>query len=525
MPNLTRIPARQSLSFRLRIALSSAAVSGAVLIAFSTAAYFMVSRERLAGVDLEIRALAQRHPGWMGGGANQERWVVGMESMLGEERSPHLILMLKDASGHIRYRSPHWPLDLDPEALDLTLADAATRPRHAPADPEPFRRGAGGRRGPPWTIEPDLGEPLGPGAGRRRGRVFAPLELTKVPRFLTVQTAEADWRMGILGDNGTRLLLGLNLSQVQTEFRRLRDRFLVGVPLALCLIGWGGWWVAGRAVRPLRSIAQVAEGMTARGLDQRIPPSDDDPEIARLVRVLNGMMDRLEVSFRQATRFSADASHELKTPLAVMQGELEHALQSAAVGTPEQQLFANLLEETQRLKSITHSLLLLAQADAGRLPLAPARLDLSSALMELIEDVEVLAAEQRLRLELDLPPGLWVQADWPLLRQAILNLLHNSLRHNELNGWIRVQMAGCSGFVELRVSNSGPPIPADAQPRLFDRFFRVDAARDQGVRGAGLGLSLAREIVRAHNGTLRLEESGAQRTAFLLSLPSAPGAG
>jgi two-component system, OmpR family, heavy metal sensor histidine kinase CusS len=516
MTNLLR-----SLPFRLRIALSSAIVSGAVLVVFGTAAYFLIYQERLAGVDLEIRALAQRHPGWMGGGANLDRWVMGMESILGEERSPHLILMLKDAAGGIRYKSAHWPADLHPEALDLALEDAPTRAPQTPNDPEPLRRGPGGRRGPSWATEDGDWEPFGPGAGRRRGGTLGSFDLTHVPRFLTVQTGEADWRLGILGDHGDRLFLGLNLLQVQAELRRLRDRFLMGVPLALCLIGWGGWWVAGRALRPLRSIAQVAERVTARGLDQRIALSKDDPEIARLVRVLNGMMDRLEVSFRQATRFSADASHELKTPLAVMHGELEHALQSVPAGTPEQQLFANLLEETQRLKSITSSLLLLAQADAGRLPLSPARLDLRSALMELLEDVEVLAAEQQLRVDVDLQSGLWVDADWALLRQAVLNLLHNSLRHNESNGWIRVQLLGRHAFAELRVSNGGPPIPPAAQARLFDRFFRVDAARDRGIRGAGLGLSLAREIARAHNGSLTLEESGAQRTTFLLSLPLA----
>ena len=280
--------------------------------------------------------------------------------------------------------------------------------------------------------------------------------------------------------------------------------------------------MAGHAVRPLRSIAQVAEHVTARGLDQRIPASEEDPEIDRLVRVLNGMIDRLETSFRQATRFSADASHELKTPLTVMQGELENALQSAPPGSSEQQIYANLLEEIQRLKSITVSLLLLARADAGQLSVALDRVNLSAALPEMIEDIETLAVDSRIKVELNTEPSLWVQADWSLLRQALLNLLHNALRYNQTDGWIEVVLTSRNGQVELTVANSGPGIPTADQPRLFERFFRGDTARSRRVEGAGLGLSLAREIARAHRGSLTLAESRPGRTSFVLSLPSHP---
>jgi two-component system, OmpR family, heavy metal sensor histidine kinase CusS len=512
------------LSFRLRIALSSAAISGAVLIGFGLAGYLLVSRERLASLDLELRALAHRHPGWAGGGAGVDRWVAGIESLLGPERTPQLILLLKDGSGSIRYMSPHWPVDFDPAGLDLTLADAPDARDWVRLPPEtdidPGRRQAEGRRGPAWATGREPRDGMGLGLGRRRGGLGGPFEFAKVPRFLTVTTSRSDWRIGILGDNGDRLIVGMNLSLVQAELRRLRDRFLIGLPLALALVGYGGWWVAGRAVRPLRSIAQVAERVTSRGLDQRIPAWEDDPEIARLVRVLNGMMDRLEISFQQATRFGADASHELKTPLAVMQGELEHALQAASPGSQEQQVFATLLEETQRLKSITGSLLLLAQADAGRLPLEPARIDLSAAVSELIEDVEVQAAQHRVRVESVVEPDVWVEVDWPLLRQALLNLLQNSLRHNQPDGWIRVTLSIRDESVQFRVSNSGACIPPEDQARLFDRFFRVDAARGRENQGAGLGLSLAREIVRAHQGSLVLEESSAGRTCFCLALPA-----
>jgi len=503
-------------SFRLRIALLSALISGLVLVTFSVAAWYSMYRARLAGLDREIRALAYRHPGWMGGRANYERLSSAIEFIFGEDRKEQLLLLVADVNGQTRYRSPHWPATLDPSTLDLRLADAARPDRQeltttTSAEPPP-RTDTMARRGPPWAA--------GTGGGRRQ-ETSAPLpDFSKAPRFFTQTAGSLAWRFGVLGNDNDRLVLGLGLADLQTELARLRNGFLVALPLALLGIAWGGWWIAGYAVRPLQSIAQVAERVTARGLDQRIPLSNEDREIARLIGVLNGMMDRLEASFQQAIRFSADASHELKTPLAVMQGELETALHTASPGSPEQQVYVGLLEETQRLKTITRSLLLLAQADAGHLPLTVEPINLSQALAGLTEDVEALAAESRIAVELVLERQLHVQADWPLLRQAISNLLHNALRYNEPDGWIRVSLATRSDHIELEVGNGGPGIPAEIQSRIFDRFFRADASRSRHVDGVGLGLSLAREITHAHRGSLLLKESGPGRTCFLLSLPA-----
>jgi two-component system, OmpR family, heavy metal sensor histidine kinase CusS len=511
------------LTFRVRIALLSVLISGAVLVAFGATSWFLMYRERLAALDREIRALAYRHPGWMGGRANFERLSSVIEMVFGEERKEQLILLAKDADGKTRYISAHWPKDLNPETLDLRLEDTPNAIRSTGESPgvanSTSERGAVPRNGPPWMADSEAGRAPGLGYGRLRGGTSAPFIFSKTPRFYTVKTAQSAWRIGILGNDGDRLVLGLNLVDFQAELRQLRNAFLIALPLALLVIGWGGWWIAGRALRPLRSITQVAQHVTMRGLDQRIPRSDEDPEITQLVCVLNGMMDRLEVSFHQATRFSADASHELKTPLTVMQGELENALQSAAPGSAEQQVFANLLEEIQRLKTITRSLLFLAQADAGQLPLKLEPINLSAALIGLTEDMEALAAELNINLALNVASDLQVQADWSLLRQAVLNLLQNALRYNEPDGWINVALAARSGHVELEVCNGGPGIPPADQPRLFERFFRADAAHSRHVDGVGLGLSLAREIVRAHQGTLVLRESRPGRTCFSLSLP------
>ena len=504
------------LPFRLRIALLSGLISGVVLVGFGATAYHLIGRQKLQSLDTEIRSLGTRHPGWSAGRGSYERLNSSLEFIFGEEHQDQIILMVKDARGQTLYTSPGWPTEIDSEGLDCSLPD---NPKAVAALASANREAAAAAR-----------PPAGPGGGRGQGGLGRGLgfgrsgppqvAFTKVPRFQTVRTAETAWRLGMLGTAETTLVIGLNYAPAQAEMNRVRNLFLLALPAALLLIGGGGWLVAGRALHPLRTIAQTAERVTAKGLDQRIPPSSEDPEIARLIHILNRMMDRLETSFHQAIRFSADASHELKTPLAVMQGELENALQAAASGSREQQVLANLLEETQRLKSITRGLLLLAQADAGQLPLTLETLNLSAALGELTEDIEALAAESRIRLEMKAEPERWVKADRPLLRQAILNLLHNALRYNEPDGWISVTLAARDGQVQLEVCNGGAGIPSADQPRLFDRFFRVDAARSRHADGFGLGLSLAREIVRAHRGTLILKESRPGRTCFVLSLPA-----
>jgi signal transduction histidine kinase len=363
----------------------------------------------------------------------------------------------------------------------------------------------------------------GRGFGQSRGGPPPNVVFTKAPKFFTVKAADSTWRVGVLGNDDVTLVIGLNQQEVEQELNRVRAAFWLTLPVALFLVGLGGWAVAGRALRPLKTIADTAERFTARGLEQRIPDAGDSPETGRVIQVLNRMMDRLETSFRQATRFSADASHELKTPLTVMQGELESALKSAIPGSAEQHLFSNLLEETQRLKTITRSLLLLAQADAGQLKLALEPVDLSVELDAMIEDARVLAADARLQFEVELPGQLPVKADRALLHTALFNLVMNAIKYNEPDGKISIHLEASGNKIILEIGNTGPGIlPAD-QTKIFDRFFRIAQVKGPKVEGIGLGLSLAREIVRAHGGELSLAEVRPDWTCFKAILPRDSG--
>jgi signal transduction histidine kinase len=492
---------------RLKIALLSAGISGLVLVAFGLVAWLLIYNLRIEAVDREIRTLGSRHPGWFTGRGSYERMAGSLEFTFGADYTNQIILLIKDAEGRTSYRSPYWPADIAPEKLNLQ-PEAGNQ--SGASDPRATNAAAGDS---PRTDANIGGGGWGRGMGLGRGGPSSVI-FTKTPRFFTAVAADARWRMGVLGNADVTLVIGLNQEEFEHELNHLRDAFLLALPVALFLVGLGGWVVAGRALRPLKTIAETAEGVTARGLDQRIPESGDSPEANRVIQVLNRMMDRLEASFRQAIRFSADASHELKTPLAIMQGELENALQAAAPGSADQQLFSNLLEETQRLKTIMRSLLLLAQADAGQLKLALEPVDLSGELEAMIEDARVLAADSRLTFEVELPPQLRVEADRALLHTAIFNLITNAIKYNEPDGKISLALTVTDRQTVFTACNSGPGIPAEDQPRIFDRFYRVDRAGRPGVDGIGLGLSLAREIVRAHEGELALKESRAGRTCF-----------
>ncbi|GMU94385.1 MAG: two-component sensor histidine kinase [Candidatus Hydrogenedentota bacterium] len=305
--------------------------------------------------------------------------------------------------------------------------------------------------------------------------------------------------MAVFGNPDVTVVMGVSLAGFRQQMAGVRTAFLVAIPLALLGIAAGSWLIAARALRPVRRLSETLARVSARGLDQRVPETKESAEFQQLVCQFNGMMERLERSFTQAARFSADAAHELKTPLTVLQGEIEQALQEAP--PQQQQTYARLLDEVQRLKIITEKLLLLARADAGQLRIQAGPFDLSAAVSELAEDAAALAA--KLTIAADISPDVWIHADRDLLPRALHNVIDNAIKYNRDGGLIRIELRQIEGAATCRISNTGD-IPRDRRDKVFDRFVRVDAARSRRVDGSGLGLSLAREIVRAHGGELAL---------------------
>jgi signal transduction histidine kinase len=278
-----------------------------------------------------------------------------------------------------------------------------------------------------------------------------------------------------------------------------------------------GWLLALMALRPVRTIARTVEKITARNLDQRISVARADHEFRQLVTLINQMLDRLESSFRQAVRFSADAAHELKTPLTILQGELENALQAATDGSADQRTYKELLDEVQRLKSIIRKLLLLAQADSGQMVLTRETVNLTRMIEDVRDDIQVLAPG--LEIQADLQPDVKITADSDLLTQVIQNLASNAVKFSRGEPPVVLSLKTEGTRAVFRISNCGETIPLKERGQVFERFYRANKSRNRSIDGAGLGLSLAREIARAHGGTLELEDSAADQTIFCLTLP------
>jgi signal transduction histidine kinase len=493
---------------RLRIALLSTLLSGAVMVIFGTAAWWVVAQQKTATLDARIRALGTRVPGWMLQDREFGRLEQNIDFVLEtpDGGSGHFMLVAS-TSGKVLHQSTTWPEDLNATDFTSPLQDD---PLAASGHESHSGRGWGGSgrgRGPG-------GSGGGPGGGQ-------PLRFTKIPEFSPAIAGGRHWRVGRLGNAELTLVVGLSADATAAELLQLRRAGFIALPVALLLIGLGGWVVAGRALRPLQRIAATAASVTSQGLDQRIPAIGGDPEIVRMVEMLNGMMDRLEAGFRQAIRFSADASHELKTPLAIMRGEIEQAIASSTPGSPEQRTLNSLLEETHRLGAIIRSLLLLSRADAGRLVTTREPVDLTQLLEELVEDTAASAEASGIRVASAIAPGIRVSGDEALLRTAILNLLGNAVKHNLPNGRVTIDLTRSNQDAVLEIANTGPTIPQDERDEIFDRFRRGRAARDHARDGVGLGLSLAREIIAGHDGTLGLApDRGDGMVRFVMTLPA-----
>jgi two-component system heavy metal sensor histidine kinase CusS len=479
-------------SFRLKIALLSGILSGGPLLVAALLFWNWTYRRDLDRVDRELRNLGVEHLERVNGGDHWSRFENALRFVGGTEQPAQFILWVRQQNREL-HRSEQWPAALDPQTLpELDDYEPPYEPRPGTPPPPPPRRNEPiSERNPPLP--------------RKR------------PTFLTHDSAGRQWRLAVMGNPYQTLVLGTDLGPLNQGMARLRTTFLALLPVVLGAVGAGAWWLSSRALRPVSQLTRSVEGITARGLDQRIVATAHDREFLRLVTVFNAMLDRLEKSFHQATRFSADAAHELRTPLTILQMDLEMALESAEAGSETQRLCVRLIEEISRLRAIQEKLLLLSQADAGKLPLQPVPVDWSRAVREAADDARSLAPH--LHVQETVPDGVIAPADPILLDQILQNLTTNAVNYNEPGGAIEFELRPQPGHLELRVSNTGPGIPEEHQPRLFQRFHRGDPSRHRETGGTGLGLSLAREIARAHRGELRLDPTPGAKTTFVLTWP------
>jgi heavy metal sensor kinase len=301
------------------------------------------------------------------------------------------------------------------------------------------------------------------------------------------------------------------------------------IPIAILLASVGGYFLARKSLAPVVAMSSQAARIGAANLHERLPVQNDRDELGQLAQSFNRLLDRLSQSFERQQRFMADASHELRTPVAILRGEAEVALSQQARSLEEYRESLGVLHhEAERLTHIVEDLFTLTRADAGQYPLQPRDFYLEELVGECVHSARTLALAKKISLNLEEASESPIHADESLLRRMILNLLDNAIKYTPEGGRVTVSCRRADEEYVLSVSDTGGGIPADLQPRIFERFFRADKARSRAENdggGAGLGLSISRWIAEAHHGRLELTRSdthGSTFTAYLSAAPSGP---
>lgn len=348
-----------------------------------------------------------------------------------------------------------------------------------------------------------------------------PISDDGVREFHTREIDGRQVRMGEFHQNGLLLRVGADLREIDRIGLDILWGMVMAIPTVVVVTILGASWVASRAIAPVEAIRQAAAEITPQRLDRRLPVPPSNDEIAGLIAVLNTTFERLQRSFEQSKRFSTAASHHLKTPIAVLRAGIEEILTDPNTPAKQAARADALLHQLHQLHSISENLLLLARADAGRLDFQREQVDLRGVLDGVLDDVCALAEPLQLQVESELPASLPVQGDRSSLAMIAQNLCENAVKYNRPGGKIRVTGVLQDGAVELRVANTGEPIPPEKVPHIFERFYR--ARTDGRIRGHGLGLSLARELAAAQGDEVALVRSDAEWTEFRWRIRSGVG--
>jgi heavy metal sensor kinase len=316
--------------------------------------------------------------------------------------------------------------------------------------------------------------------------------------------------------------IGRSLEPLKGVLNEYELFYFYSVPLILAISVAVGWYLARKALEPFEEITRTAERITYENLNTQLQTQHGEEEIQRLVHSFNGMVRRLNESFQQMRKFNADAAHELRTPLAILQGETEVALRSPNLPEEIRSVLASNLEELDRLKRIVNDMLTLAEAEAGRQVLRKEPVEMKPLLEDLVDQMRLLATDRNVQIDLKCTPELWINADKLWIRRAIINLLDNAIKYSKDGGRVEISAAREDSSVQLKIKDYGIGISHDDIPHIFDRLYRADPARSRNSGGAGLGLALVKWIVEAHKGIIDVESQAEQGACFRITLPARP---
>lgn len=335
---------------------------------------------------------------------------------------------------------------------------------------------------------------------------------------MRVLTQRVDGELG--GFEAVRVVeVGLSEGDLHDTLNILFWTIVIAYPLALIGATAGVIFLAGRALSPIDRMTQVARRITAEDLGQRIGGPQSNDEVGRLARTFDEMIARLDDAFQRQRQFTADASHELRTPLTAIKGQTEVALQRERDTAGYQEVLRTVNAEVDRMIRLVASLLALARADSGEIPLSRENVALNELVGDAAEQIGPIAAEKQVTVEVDAPQPVRLSADQDLILQLLLNLLDNAVKYSPPGGTVRASVSTRDGQAEVRIADEGPGIAQEHQDRIFDRFYRADSARTRADGGAGLGLSISRWIVERHGGTIAVESTPGHGAAFIVRLP------
>jgi signal transduction histidine kinase len=338
------------------------------------------------------------------------------------------------------------------------------------------------------------------------------------PGLQTVTLFNRNCRVGTFQRGPITLHIGTRLGTIEGMQNDLRFGFFFAVPILAVFVFLGGLLLARHALRPVSAMTAAAERINAQSPMERLPAPTGKDEISRLTVVLNESFDRLQRAYDSAARFSADASHQLKTPIAVLRAGLDELRVCAKLSTDDREIVDVLLQQTRRLTTLVEDLLLLAQADSGQLKLDPAPTDLVPLLSEIADDLDALGSENQLCIICDMPATLYALADARRVKIILQNIGENAVKYNVPQGQVLITARSEGISVTVTIANTGHAIPMGHRDRLFERFNR--AGMGENIKGHGLGLNIGRELARAHGGDLILVRSEEGWTEFMLRLPA-----
>lgn len=310
-----------------------------------------------------------------------------------------------------------------------------------------------------------------------------------------------------------------SLGTINETIYDLREQVFLGIPVILIFAGLGGYFLADRALRPIKQITNTAQQITAQDLSRRLEYMGAQDEIGNLAETFDEMIGRLQSSFERERRFTGDAAHELRTPLTILKGHIDVTLSRPRNTNEYEKKLQELSVQVDRLIRLSNALLFLSRSDQNQTSLNRSQINLREMLDVLVEQIQPLAEEKKIRVTAHFQDNLFVFGDNDQLIRLFMNLFENALKYTPPNGEITVTAIKESNELRIDIHNSGTGISREHLPHLFERFYRVDEDRSSQTGGSGLGLAIAHEIVNRHGGEIEAQSSPGEGVTFSVRLP------